>query len=858
MARQVTNLVIFEQGTPDIGFAGTFVATWAFKGDQVLARPASFAGQYVTIKTGAKYYNGVTIPQTVMSEQWLCIGVSGDKATLGRNRTGEVELNASINVNDIEMAYGVSPDLVSTLDHFKVEWGYDAGNNFWYSGSEEDNDGTGDVLSSTYSPPDGAIGVRVQVTPVAKTYETGPDNNKVQVPYWNGMVTEAVYYSSEWVPETPSVPTVEIDGTKLTCSVENVLDPQTDQVQFAIYNEVEKINAATVRVIGQRATYTYEVPAGRSYRVRCRSMNVLNTGGAHYSVWTDFSSSVMAVPSTPQSIITLRAMSSTSVYLEWSEVESADTYDIEYTTDINYFDGSNSTTTQTGIEQTHYTLTGLETGDEYFFRVRAVNEQGGSGWSEIKSIVIGKAPAAPTTWSSATTVIVGKPLNLYWVHNAEDGSKETYAEVEITVGDDKQTHTVRNPTADDDEAEETTSFYAVDTSEYTEGTQLKWRVRTAGVTNTYGDWSIMRTVDIYAQPTLTLNLTNQNGTEVETLTTFPLFIKGLAGPNTQMPIGYHVSITANTGYDTVNAVGETVRIKDGDAVYKKYIDTNDPLLVELNAGNIDLQNTIGYTVTVIASMNSGLTVTSTDMFTVDWTEVSYEVDCSIAINNDIYAAYITPYCTDPDDNYAIVSGVHMSVYRREIDGSFTEIATGIDPTKSTTVADPHPALDYARYRIVAIDDATGAVSYYDPPGYPTGGEEIVIQWDENWTEFTIDSGVREDPVWQGSMLKLPYNIDVSDSNTPEATLVNYIGRTYPVSYYGTSIDSTSSWSTEIPATDTETIYMLRRLSLWRGDVYVREPSGTGYWANITVSFTKTHMELTIPVSFTITRVEGGM
>lgn len=855
MARQVSNLDIYEQGTPTTGFAGTYVAIWQFKGDQALADRGSFLGQWVKIKSGATYYNGTAIPESVMSDDWACIAVSGDKATLGNNRQGDIILNTSINVKFLEYSYGVSPDLISTLDHFEVSWYYDAGNGIWYKGEEQDVTEN----QATYSPPDGTVGLQVYVIPVAKTYETGPEDNKTEVPYWNGAGVSQTYYMILSRPDTPSVPTVEIDGTTLTCSVENISDPQTDQIQFAIYNETEKIHFATVQVVARRATYTYEVPAGRSYRVLCRAMNVIGTG-AQYSEWTEFSDAIMAVPSVPSAITTIRGASSTSVYLEWTAVESADTYDVEYTTNINYFDGSNSTTTQTGIEQTHYTFTGLETGDEYFFRVRAVNEQGASGWSEIKSVTIGKAPAAPTTWSSDTTVIVGKPLTLYWVHNAEDGSKEQYAEVEITVGSGApQTHTVRNPTADDDEAEETTSSYEVDTSEYTEGTQLKWRVRTAGITNTYGDWSIMRTVDIYAQPTLVLSLTNQNGDLVETLTTFPLFIKGLAGPNTQMPIGYHVSITANSGYETVNNIGETVRVKTDEAVYSKYIDTNDPLLIELNAGNINLQNGITYTVTVIASMNSGLTVTASDTFNVAWADVSYQIDCSIAIDSDIYAAYIAPYCSDPENDYAIVSGVHMSVYRREFDGTFTEIMTGIDPTRSTTVTDPHPALDYARYRVVAIDDATGAVSYYDPPGYPTGGQEVVIQWDEAWVDFsTTESGPRAEPVWQGSMLKLPYNIDVSDNNTPEATLVNYVGRTYPVSYYGTAVESKASWSVEIDAKDTETITMLRRLSVWRGDVYVREPSGTGYWANITVSFTKTHQELTIPVSFSITRVEGGM
>ena len=41
-----------------------------------------------------------------------------------------------------------------------------------------------------------------------------------------------------------------------------------------------------------------------------------------------------------------------------------------------------------------------------------------------------------------------------------------------------------------------------------------------------------------------------------------------------------------------------------------------------------------------------------------------------------------------------------------------------------------------------------------------------------------------------------------------------------------------------------------------GDVYVRQPSGSGYWASIKVSFSQTHCEVTIPVTLDITRVEG--
>ena len=168
-------------------------------------------------------------------------------------------------------------------------------------------------------------------------------------------------------------------------------------------------------------------------------------------------------------------------------------------------------------------------------------------------------------------------------------------------------------------------------------------------------------------------------------------------------------------------------------------------------------------------------------------------------------------------------------------------------------------MDLARYRIVAITESTGAVSFSDLPGVPTGEVGVIIQWNEEWSNFdtSIEDEIVE-PAWAGSMLRLPYNIDVSDSHSPDTALIEYIGRRNPVSYYGTQLGETASWNVEIPKSDKETLYGLRRLAIWMGDVYVREPSGSGYWANITVSFSQKHCEVTIPVSLDIARVEGGV
>lgn len=226
-----------------------------------------------------------------------------------------------------------------------------------------------------------------------------------------------------------------------------------------------------------------------------------------------------------------------------------------------------------------------------------------------------------------------------------------------------------------------------------------------------------------------------------------------------------------------------------------------------------------------------------------------------------YAGDSGYYCTEIsfEGTETLVEGVTLSVYRREYDGGFTEIATGLENRDGVYVVDPHPSLDYARYRIIATATESGDMCYYDVPGYPIGEKSIIIQWDEAWSSFDAEgTDTLDQQPLVGSMIKLLYNIDISDTRSTEVTMIQYAGRNHPVSYYGTHRGETATWNAEILKTDKDTLYALRRLSIWNGDVYVREPSGLGYWANIKVTYPQTHCELTIPVSMNITRVEGGI
>lgn len=815
----------------------------------------------------------------------------------------------------------------SNTEEYEVRWDYYTNNNTWFGGVSSTS--TTKDKWATYNIPSNATQVRVRIRPISKTHKEGDKDVK----YWTAEWCAWKKHNVVHVPDTPGQPNPELKGLELKVEMSNIKgDPSIIQFEVVRDNttsyKVEKVKVET-----GYASYSCKVVAGSYYKVRCRAYK----DGA-WSEWSDYSNNLESAPAAPSGFTKCEAgepsLDGPTIMLAWAAIATAVSYDIEYTTVKTYFDTTDQVTSKTGITTTTYQIvTGLEDGKEYFFRIRSVNKAGDtSDWSEISSTILGKEPAPPTTWSSTTTAIVGEPLYFYWIHNSEDGSKLTYSHIRVLADGVEVLAWDIDHTKDDEEV--TSGSYEFDTSEYPEGTQLQWAVKTAGISKIYSDYSIQRTVDVYAQPTLDMAVTNMDGDAFDTLTSFPFNISAVPSPATQSPIWYHLEIIANEIYETVDSVGNVKMVNAGDQIYSKHFDTSMALETSISAGDAYLENNVSYTVKCTVSMNSGLTAMASSEFTVSWVENIYKPDAKIGIDEDTLSAYISPFCETRSSGYykvnrvdniyivdmsvkyesvsrtytrvsyvengvtkyrsvvsdplgvtdtgeevysgitadgvavvycevetlANVEDVSLAVYRREFDGSFTELASGLDGSKSTYITDPHPSLDYARYRIVATSKSTGSVSYYDPPGYPIGGKSVVIQWDEAWSRFDTfgNEDALEQPPWSGSMLKLPYNIDVSNKHSADVSLVEYIGRKHPVSYYGTQLGESATWNVVIDKKDIDTLYALRRLAVWMGDVYVREPSGSGYWANVKVSFSQKHLDLTIPVTIEVTRVEGGV
>ena len=761
--------------------------------------------------------------------------------------------------------------ILNGLDSFEYKWRY-MYNYKWFDGSSGST--SGDSPACTYDVPDNAqkVGISVRAVPVASTYFIGE---------WS--IEEIADAPSILTPEAPQTPTLSLQGFTLTLTVDSY-DVNTSSVEYEILSDSEDGEyvywIVDTPVTFNRSTFSVLVEVGHTYRARARGLNVFGDAGE----WSQYSDSVSTIPEAVRSPIDIYGTSDMTVLLTWHTAlgvttENGGKYTVEHAAKQSYFEQARSqvhseevpSPSDAQAQWVTAEIFGLDYSEDgrYFFRIRGENQQGSGEWSNIVSTVVGKTPDAPTTWSSTTTATADRDVYLFWVHNSEDNSKEQAAELSIDVNG-----TVTSVLKPKDPDDDTTSYYLIPGGTYSAGAKIRWKVRTKGAVLEYGDWSIERVVDIYAPPTLMLY--PLNGISNGALISYPFIFQAVPGPVSQTAIGYSVSIISNSSYDGWDDMGVVKKVRAGEVVYNKYyvqgtwatpaagiavagaskLYSNTGAIFTINPGDAALADMMSYTLKVVVSMDSGLSAEATYNFNVRWDDKNYYLDAEMGLRKDNLSMYIVPFCYDDSD--ALAADVTLSVYRREFDGSFTLIGDNLFNDKITTIIDPHPALDYARYRLVYRSNLTGVVDYYDLPNYPINETSIVLQWNETWSSFSrVDEDELTNNPHSGSFLKLPFNVKIADSNTVDSNLVEYIGRKHPVSYYGTQVGQKLTLNADIAMTDIDTVYALRRLAVWMGDVYVREPSGSGYWAKVEVSFSQTRTEVTIPVTLNVTRVEGG-
>ena len=738
-------------------------------------------------------------------------------------------------------------------DSYAYDWEYYDGKR-WLPGSTGSSSPTeasvgGGWYRNEWSAPDVATSVRAHVKPVSKTYKKKKKTKR----YYSSSYCP--YHSHSFLSDKLPVPEIkaDLDDDGITATIE----VKSDDADCA-YCDIEWYSG-DVKVGGKvdysckgEAVYRMTMTLGAVWKFRAR---VKSSGKKGASDWSDWET-LKAKPAAPSGAAA-SALSSTSAKVTWTAGAGAETYEAQRVADDGaYFDTNPDEVVSTdGIVGTTYSPTGLETGHRWFFRVRAVNDTGESTWSNITDTVLATVPEAPTTFDTEAAFIVGDTVRLRWTHNCEDESEQESAEIELNVGGDATVVTV--------EGEDL--YHDLALAGYRDGSEVRWRVRTKGVHPDWSPWSATRLFSVYERPSLMCVVMREDGTPLDEdtpLDSYPLKVRLDASGGGGIVSGYHIAITSSTDSSYTDEYGSDITVAAGEVVFDTDFNVSeDPFTVSLQASDgLYLRNVTGYSVVADVSMQSGLRAVSDPVgFTVDFDATVPEPDAVVYFDRDTLTATVNPACyaddSEGEQTEDYYPGVVLSVMRLSQDGTVTMLQRGIANDGLTAVIDPHADFGECWYRIIATDPATNTSSVQDvfeESEHPT----CCIQWDERFTSRTADEAFADDMEFAGTRIDGLYNLQFEENGSVQSEDVEYIGRKFPVSYYGTQKGYTSTYQVEFDKEDTETYRKARQLQGLLDDVYIREPSGVGFWAHCTnVRISRSHDSRAVSLTVEAVRVD---
>ena len=541
--------------------------------------------------------------------------------------------------------------------------------------------------------------------------------------------------------------------------------------------------------------------AAHSYTYRIRLELVPEAGEAYtlVSEWTT-SSATYNTPAAPTAISGARTGASTVRVTLTNTATTSTGVEVQASTSSTDWSGA-ITTAASGAGVTSVDVTGL--GGTYYFRARNTRGSIASSWSPVSDPVVTLVAPNPPTLTSPSS---GAALNysqsttaaLTWVHNPIDGSAQTAAQVQYST-DGGSTWTTESVT--------TAQSYTLTLTQLV-GQTVTWRVRTKGAAADYSGWSSTRTFTVYPEPTLTIVLTDGNGNVVTN------------SHMADMPLNYQ--ITATDGY-TSFASGSVSIAGFSEAVTSSLTGSIEP-------SEVLLDNQTTYTFQATIQMTSGLQSSATVTVTTDY--------------DDPQAATLA--VTDADGIETLTVGLDpvqigetaaesISVYR-VTDGVSVLLASGL--SAGATITDRYAPLNKPYIYRVRTYSAGGAARSTDFERTITTSSWMVISGDR------IARGV-----WnpQGSL----------SFARPEKTRVQYIGRTYPVSYDGNALSQTATTTWLLLTMEERDAFIAIMAEGGRG-VY-KSCDGDVYMADYELRFSPAFTTASRygTATLTITRIESG-
>ena len=496
------------------------------------------------------------------------------------------------------------------------------------------------------------------------------------------------------------------------------------------------------------------------------------------------------------------------------------------------------------------TVSGLDEGTTYFFRVRRRTSEAASYWTpdytaqSHTAVSVDIPPSAesleqlgaPTPTVTQLSYCIDETVPLSWTHNSGDNSEQSAWQVELVLGDGTAAYI--NGTGDAGMA----SVASLDLSDaeysFTDGSTASWRVRTQGAWPGYwSPWSRRQSFGIYDRPVAGVGLSESTVTGLPmTITVTATSPSGTGLPESNAPLSCVVSISP--AEDTVEqrpdgterrvAAGEAIWTARRSATEEDGYTSADGWTLEVGAGDVSLQPSISYTVFAAVTTRQGMRCEESATFDVEWDGDVEPPTAYAAFYPDSLTCRIWPRCevivenrqddpTQPDDYvWGLREDTVLSVWRVNQDGTTDLVADNVPNDGEQLVEDAHCAFGSCTYRIVAADTETGAQSSAEV-NVPTAHERVVV-------EFGAE------------IVELAYNIEWTEEHSPDVEFLSFHGRKSPVAHWGTQQGQTAKIRAAlIKGTDADTLAKLRRLSAYRGACYVREPTGPAWWASVVPS-----------------------
>lgn len=253
------------------------------------------------------------------------------------------------------------------------------------------------------------------------------------------------------------------------------------------------------------------------------------------------------------------------------------------------------------------------------YRVRSYRGELYSAYVESNSITTITPPLAPTVQALPSVVATGSTLTVQWTPNHPDGSAQTQAQIEYTVGSGSpQASTVQGAG---------TSYRLPASATASAGT-VSVRVRTHGLDDDWGAWSAAQTVRVAVPPSASITVPPVDGARVGSL---PLTVEWDAS-------------------DATGVSSQSIALLDsaGSTLYSASLGASERELV-LDDSTYLLDNATDYSLRLTVRGGSSLTTTVARSFSTSFAEPA-RPDAGLSVDPSDLSAAVTVYAGSPSSD----------------------------------------------------------------------------------------------------------------------------------------------------------------------------------------------------------------